>query len=1269
MDQKDQADGDVPKKSPFDNLDRDELVKKCKGLLLLAKNAKQAKDDYAEENARKASVIEKLETQKLADKESLKAMQEIVDSLTETKLETANRICDLEKSLSMANAQIAKTNEEVNALQQHAIENESLRRQIQRLTDENEELISEMEQLEAKSKGDHLADIANCESLKLENEKLRETVVNNEKFMIKLSDHQEQFDKIALELQASKETNDKLVVDLSALSEHSRKQADKLKLYKSKIVDISAKLKQLKSNKEVLAKIVAEYSQSVTKWQADIIAAMKQIGSKSTDQPDEVTQLQSESAIKVEISDKLESAEKAIHLLQATNDELTSEIEDLKKQLADHDNLMLEKSQNEESDRGEDKKTIAELQTQCSRLNEDNQKLAAEIEHIRSNHEVDRQSSSDDFECEKSKFLNDIDTLNRTLNEHQSKLNALSDANADLINKLEERTVQVNEKTAELNDLNGALEQLQQKRSQETDELLSEMREINEALKNRGDVISKQKQSIGELNDKIDRLQTENAQLNVANDAANKQVDHLNDRVKELESKSFVDDSQMSVSTISRAEEVNRMRDIEEGFEEKYNKLRVLAVKLKKKVGEQASIIQSLESRNNDNTTEGQQITSKLGVMEVQVKNLQLLQSENDRLLDELETVKSNWKRDQVELDKSRMELDKVANELIELKCTEAQSDVKKVNSSQAIKEYVKQIQALKDENSENLVNKKSLENELIKLKGEVNAKDKEINSLKEVEKSLRAEQTKIKMSLKQTNVLSLEMDAYEKSLNEATQKLETMNVQTVELKSTISSHENSIETLKSQIKFLEENLESERQHSIDLKEQINLQQLNMKEAQHSISELKIQNDLLSKEKNSTILDLEEFRLDTAKNISEKEKIIRLLQAENEKNIRQVCEQQEQIDQMKAKLAETEQELVDAQTEFSSYKVRAQSVLRNNQTKESSREKELDEELNSVRITNDSLNTKIASLSEQNRKMSADFDAIKQERDHLKDRCKELLRLLDESRQQIDDIQEQNRSELAERQETLKSQRLQIDTLTGCYKKQVAELEEKYLKEIEDLKRNNTSRIDEKMSQSTADNRNVTKSMLTDEQQIDWILMERQAGEGSENTTNSNFLAQRNTSSAKGRRDLIPLDELLNNSFDETAFSTDRSISPTIELETTKAKLTVQESSVKHLTSLLAEAEQDLVKLTQLNDVLKEELRRQERSTAREQHLHNLEYLKNVIFKFLTINCGDEKSHLVPVLNTILKLSPEETQKLERAARGEGQRKWGSYLPGWSGNQ
>lgn len=78
-------------------------------------------------------------------------------------------------------------------------------------------------------------------------------------------------------------------------------------------------------------------------------------------------------------------------------------------------------------------------------------------------------------------------------------------------------------------------------------------------------------------------------------------------------------------------------------------------------------------------------------------------------------------------------------------------------------------------------------------------------------------------------------------------------------------------------------------------------------------------------------------------------------------------------------------------------------------------------------------------------------------------------------------------------------------------------------------------------------------------------------------------------------------------------------------------------------------------------------------------------------FQFLTLHCGDEKSHLVPVLNTILKLSPDETHKLESVAKGwflylffvnfsnnrfyyyiaggDGQRKWGSYLTGWSSTQ
>lgn len=64
-----------------------------------------------------------------------------------------------------------------------------------------------------------------------------------------------------------------------------------------------------------------------------------------------------------------------------------------------------------------------------------------------------------------------------------------------------------------------------------------------------------------------------------------------------------------------------------------------------------------------------------------------------------------------------------------------------------------------------------------------------------------------------------------------------------------------------------------------------------------------------------------------------------------------------------------------------------------------------------------------------------------------------------------------------------------------------------------------------------------------------------------------------------------------------------------------KKQLGENESKVVHLTALLADTEQDLAKYVQLNKVLKEEIRRQQRSAEREKHAENLEYLKNVVFK------------------------------------------------------
>lgn len=89
----------------------------------------------------------------------------------------------------------------------------------------------------------------------------------------------------------------------------------------------------------------------------------------------------------------------------------------------------------------------------------------------------------------------------------------------------------------------------------------------------------------------------------------------------------------------------------------------------------------------------------------------------------------------------------------------------------------------------------------------------------------------------------------------------------------------------------------------------------------------------------------------------------------------------------------------------------------------------------------------------------------------------------------------------------------------------------------------------------------------------------------------------------------IPLDELLNMS--DNMLTDGKVLSTMVE----RKELEVCERRVKHLTALLSDAEKDIAKLTQLNEMLKEDIRRQQRSVEREQHANNFEYLKNVVFK------------------------------------------------------
>uniref|UniRef100_A0A8B9HF64 GRIP domain-containing protein n=1 Tax=Astyanax mexicanus TaxID=7994 RepID=A0A8B9HF64_ASTMX len=69
--------------------------------------------------------------------------------------------------------------------------------------------------------------------------------------------------------------------------------------------------------------------------------------------------------------------------------------------------------------------------------------------------------------------------------------------------------------------------------------------------------------------------------------------------------------------------------------------------------------------------------------------------------------------------------------------------------------------------------------------------------------------------------------------------------------------------------------------------------------------------------------------------------------------------------------------------------------------------------------------------------------------------------------------------------------------------------------------------------------------------------------------------------------------------------------------------------------------------------LLKSELRRLERNQEREKSVANLEYLKNVLLQFIFLRSGSEKQALLPVIHTMLQLSPEEKSKLAAIAQGK----------------
>lgn len=1072
--------------NPIEALSKDEIISKYKGLLNIAKKAKQAKDgkfdgefrgifqnnashslsELTEENHRLKDALKRA-----AEKQSsLPAMQEMVQDFTDKNLILTEEVNNLKR----------KTKEDADRLTQFEIENESLKRQLGRLSDENDALLANVDRMEkAMQQVNALGNEQrkNLELLEVDIAKIKEAEAENASLRQQVATMEEESSVLQQKYQNIKELNSE--------------QRKKFNSLKDRFIDVHRKLKNLKECKCVLLETQHEYAASVSKWQVEIIKASQLLCAK-------MASLQAE-------NEKLK-----LNNGKSDNNPQTIDRKRLLQRVQEMDRLAKIVKQKQKNQRSN--LNVEYLLKKITALEE----LAV---IIKQQHRIDKeQLISVTKEQENTK--NHARNLNVSL--FQTKLDQMQNLVKVIAKERDNQQRKLQELEAiciELRQHNEDLLTRYHLKEQEHGELLTEMRELNEALKGRGDAISRlQEQHEAE----VKRQRDLEAQLSNSQQAAQEKlqkIKQLQSRVEELEQANADAQSDvLSTSTISRAEELSRLRELDEGYEEKYHKLRAIAAKLKKKLQEQ---------------------TQQLNEME-----------QSGALKEELEAIKLAQAQLQQDLNAARAENQK-------LKCKE---------------------------------------------------------------------------KVKHSSVLNLEIEAAEKSLSEVSAKLTAKSSELEAVKESLASKENTIVQLRKEIAILEEAKNGEAAHSLELKEQIDRMQVLVKDAVHSKQQALTQNKDLEHGVEQAKLEAEQLRLQLSESAQQYES---KLNTATQQLLSQTQELEMHLAEQKrleTALRNAERALEDLRVEYTEYKLKAQSVLRKNQNKGSNREQELEEELvalreseRNLRASNDGRAARLAQLDSQ-------IEDLRQDNTDLQKRSKELVSLVDELRQQNDLLSLENQRQLQFQHDLMQQHRQQVDELDAGHQLQLKQVQEQ-LEEAQKMQANVSQH-------TTASAASVDPS--PEQAKIDYLLMDHETGlDGHAGDVSlAQLAAQRKISTASRRsHDFMPLDELLNTSMNQITSDTVTTISnfgrsvsqqedeeaemaaredfsvQSAQLQATKERLSIQESRVKHLTALLAENEQDLAKLTQMNDMLKEELRRQERSEEREQHMHNSEYLKNVFLK------------------------------------------------------
>uniref|UniRef100_A0A8C1D813 GRIP domain-containing protein n=1 Tax=Cyprinus carpio carpio TaxID=630221 RepID=A0A8C1D813_CYPCA len=497
-----------------------------------------------------------------------------------------------------------------------------------------------------------------------------------------------------------------------------------------------------------------------------------------------------------------------------------------------------------------------------------------------------------------------------------------------------------------------------------------------------------------------------------------------------------------------------------------------------------------------------------------------------------------------------------------------------------------------------------------------------------------------LRKDAQQSSLMDMEMADYEKLVKELNHKLCEKDKQAEEHEMQIQAQKEGEQRLKEEIESLKLLLDQTEDKASKMKQLLvktkkDLADAKQKEAAQMISQSALRGDLEAHQQ-----QLEELKIQCSELTAERHRLQEQLKLMSEQQQRASSSYQLSLTALQDQCTAAKADLAATVSEFESYKVRVHNVLKQQKHKSSSQS---DGDMLFSRVLCDDVSPLGVCLC----------------------LCGVSDRLLS--------LQSESVALKSEHGQCAASLSTQTEALRSSFREQMRHLQDEHCSTVETLQQQ-ISRLEAQLFQlqkepSSCSSMHVQQSRKShmdrkpaDVPQVDLQGMAREEGEGME-TTETESLSSSGTP-------LPSLEQLLT--------SADLKHEPVVwHMEPSKEELTQKLStaarSVEHLNSLLHETEATNAVLMEQITLLKSEVRRLERNQEREKSVANLEYLKNVLLQFIFLRSGSERQALLPVIHTMLQLSPEEKSKLAAIAQGEEESAgsqgsgWTSYLHSWSG--